>query len=258
MLNLAAGLFVNTQLESGLLTAEIRVKNVGPGHALPTGEPMRSMVMLVQAECDGEPLQATGGDTVPAFAGYLQRKTQADDWTQWEGAKTGQVISVVEHTGAFHDYNGPGRFGDGGFSATEKGLPVTSFVGFARITAVDGAVITTDPPVPAGDVAYLLPDTAWPEEGAPIGRYAGRPGMAFARVLTDRNQQQMVPHFVAEDVVIDNRLRPQESWTSTHTFQAPCSDPTVSARLMYRPYPPAINEERQWAGTETLMTEASR
>jgi hypothetical protein len=195
---------------------------------------------------------------VPAFGGFVARKTSEADWTQWEEAKTGQVLFVVRHPGGFWDYTGPGPFGDGRFSAADKGMAKTEFVGSVQITGVDGDTITTDGPLPSGDVAYLLPNADWPDNGAPIGRYAGRPGLAFARVLTDENGQQMVPHFAAVDVQIDNRLPPQVSWTSSHTFATPCTDPTVRARLLYRPYPPQLNDSRLWAGVETLMVEASR
>ncbi len=68
----------------------------------------------------------------------------------------------------------------------------------------------------------------------------------------------MVPHFMANDVVSDNRLMPQASFTSTHTFDAPCADPVVQARLLYRSYAPALAEERGWPNPSQLMQQVQR
>ena len=105
---------------------------------------------------------------------------------------------------------------------------------------------------------YRLPADEWPEDGDSIGRYAGRPGTGFARVLTDGAGQEMVPHFRASDVALDNRLMPQKSWESAHTFQVSCVDPVVHARLWYRPYVPRDNDLKQWGGTQRLMVGVSK
>ncbi|HIA00854.1 MAG TPA: hypothetical protein EYN66_02915 [Myxococcales bacterium] len=56
------------------------------------------------------------------------------------------------------------------------------------------------------------------------------------------------------DVKSDNRLLPQQSFVSTHQFEAGCENPTVSASLFHRAYPFALARERGWPLKETLMT----
>ncbi len=248
MLQLAAGLFVKKTVADGVLTAAVKTKNVGPGHALPTGEPMRSMALTVQAFCGDEPQAATGGDVVPAFGGYLARQAVGADWSVWPGAEAGQVVRVVTLTGQWHDYVGYGPFGDGTFTAEQKGMPVQHYAGEAMIESVDGDVVTFATPLPDGDIAYRVQaDT-----------YAGAPGFGFARVLTGPDGAEMVPHFLAVDVASDNRLLPQKSFTSNHTFAVACEDPTVQAVLWYRSYPRELALERGWPNEAIEMTRATR
>ena len=74
----------------------------------------------------------------------------------------------------------------------------------------------------------------------------------------DAAGRRMVPHFVATDVVSDNRLMPQQGYTTTHRFAATCPDPVVEARLYHRPYATWLAEERGWGNPSHLMTEARR
>lgn len=248
MLELAAALFLTTTTSDGVVTATVRTKNVGPGHAIPTGEPMRSLVLTVAAHCGEDPLRATGGDAIPAFADSVASSLAGDDWTQWPKAQVGDVIRVVTHPGSFREYEGFGPFGDGTFSTEQKGLRTSLVAGHSTVTAVENGVVTLDVPLSAGDAAYLTRDD----------RSAGAPGFAFARVLTDAAGRQMVPHFLATDVTIDNRLLPQRSFVSTHQFNATCPAPTVVATLYHRAYPPWLARERGWEPRETKMTEARR
>ncbi|MDP2312997.1 MAG: hypothetical protein Q8P41_08835 [Pseudomonadota bacterium] len=246
MLALAASLDVSTTLAEGTLTAAVTVANVGPGHAIPTGEPLRALILLVTATCDGLELAPTGGDVVPDYGGALATRTADEDWVEWPGAAVGDTLRVVQLTGAWHDYQGYGPFGDGRFSPEEKGLPVESLVGTATVLAVDGDRVTLDTPLPPGDRAYRTRGQA----------HAGAPGFAFARVLTGAEGTRMVPHFQAVDVASDNRLLPGATWTSTHTFAAPCAAPSVHATLLHRDYPLALATARGWTVTDQVMVEA--
>jgi hypothetical protein len=243
MLESAAAVFVSKTSENGVLTVLVRSKNVGPGHAIPTGEPMRSMVLNVEAHCDETLLTATGGSVVPAFGGYLAKQLSGTDWSLWPGASVGDVIAVVDITGQWLDYQGYGPFGDGTFSAEQKGMRVEHFVGMAKVIFVDGALVTLDSALPSGDVAYRLGQ----------GARAGMPGFGFARVLVDKDGQEMVPHFMAVDVKSDNRLLPQQSFTTTHNFESTCENPVVTATLYHRAYPFDLARERGWPLKETLM-----
>jgi hypothetical protein len=243
MLALAASVAIGTTLADGTLTAAVTVTNAGPGHAIPTGEPLRALILLVSATCDGAPLVATGGDVVPDYGGALDTKAAGADWSVWPGAAVGDTIRVVRTPGGWRDYTGHGPFGDGRFSAADKGLAVESYVGAATVTAVDGDRVTLDSALPLGDVAYRVRDAA----------YAGAPGFAFARVLVGADGARMVPHFLAVDVASDNRLLPTAAWTSTHEFASACAAPTVRATLLHRDYPYALATARGWAITDQVM-----
>jgi hypothetical protein len=249
LLKLAAGLQIASAVADGTLTAQITVKNVGAGHALPTGEPMRHLVLLVEATCDDAPLHATGGDVVPDFGGAAASQAGGQDWTVWPGAAVGDVIRVVRRTGQWLDYPAYGRFAD--FAPEAKGLAQEAWVGSATVTAVEGDRITTDAPLPEGDVAYRVSATAIPA-------WAGLPGFAWARVPVSADGRRMVHHLEAVDLASDNRLPPLAGSTSTHTFEAPCAAPVVHAQLYHRAHPWALSQARGWAARDTLMVEAVR
>ena len=258
MLQLAAAVFVDTALVDQEFTATIRVRNVGAGHAIPTGEPLRSLVLFVQARCGDEILVATGGDAIPGFGGWLDRKPSPEDWTNWPGAAVGDVIRVVEDAG-WHDYEGFGPFGDGSFDAAQKGLPQLRVLGQASVIAVNGDQVTLDQPLPPGDLAYRgRPDPFTAGAPTAAAAVAGAPGFAFARVLADQDGAHMVPHHRAVDVVADNRLLPQHEWTSAHVFEATCAEPIVDALLVHRAYPVELAAERGWASVQQVMVEVSK
>lgn len=248
MLGLAATLDVRSTLTGGELEAVVTVENVGPGHALPTGEPLRAVLLVVEARCGDTPLPATGGDVLPDWAGAVASQDATGDWTRWPLAEPGDTLRVVRRPGGWVDYEGFGPFGDGRFDAEAKGLPVEEAAGAATVLAVEGGVVTLDAPLPDGDVAYLTRGQAW----------AGRPGVAFARVLADAEGTPMVPHFAAVDVRSDHRLLPGAGWTSTHHFAAGCATPEVTATLWHRNYPWALAEARGWEVTDQGMAEVTR
>ncbi|MCB9546293.1 MAG: hypothetical protein H6706_10620 [Myxococcales bacterium] len=249
MLALAAALFIEREVVDGELVARVTLRNQGAGHGLPTGEPMRAVLVTVQAFCGDEPLAASGGDSLPGWAGARAQREGGEDWAVWPEAAAGMVIRVTRRTGEFHDYEGFGPFGDGTFGAAAKGLPVEVVVGEAEVTSVapDGTV-TLSQPLPAGERAWLG-DATW---------LAGAPGFAYARVLVDAAGNEMVPHFRAVDVRSDDRLLPLARHTSTHRFRTRCPEPTVVARVVHRPYPLALATERGWAVDDQVMVEVRR
>lgn len=259
MLENAASLAIERgRTDGGDEVARVTVRNLGAGHALPTGEPLRSLILRVEARCGGEPVPAIGGDAIPDFGGALATKGAGEDWQRWPGARVGQVVRVVRTPGGHHDYRGFGPFGDGRFDAAKKGLPITLVAGQSTIRAVDGDRVTFDAPLPAGDLAWLGEEApAGPGPSLPL---AGAPGFAFARVLADERGRRMVPHHRAIDVAVDNRLLPGDGFTSEHRFAA-CGKRgglTVRAVLLYRAYPVELARQRRWSGADTLMVEERR
>lgn len=259
LLQLAATVSVKLEpLVRGELSAKVTVKNVGPGHALPTGLPSRAMILLVRAQCGDQELQAIGGDVVPEFAGVLATKKPHEDWDHWPTARPGQRIRVLKHNG-WINYQGPGRFSGQTFNAYQKGLPKYEFVLESTIKAVDrNGKVTLSQPLPKAraDYAMLVEETRF--GAGPPQNLAGAPGFAFARVMADKNGNLNVPTFRANDIRSDNRIMPQESWTSTHKFRATCSDPKVRALLLYRSFPPEWIRERRWKRDDVVMAEEIR
>lgn len=250
MLELAAALFVEHTTLEGVTTANVTVKNVGAGHAIPTGEPSRQMILLVKALCGDLAQPAVGGHTVPDYGGELGRQPWGGA-TLWPNAQSGDSLRVLRTPGEWHDYPGWGPFGDGTFNDAEKGMPIELWVAELGITAVgETGALTLDDELPAGDVLILVRNS---EE-----EFAGSPGFAFARIMTDADGRRAVPHFVANDIASDNRLLPQESYTTTHVFNAACDDPVIHAQLLYRPYPLSLSRERGWPIEDRVMTQVRR
>ena len=245
MLELAATVSLTLAESEGELVASVTTKNVGAGHRIPTGEPMRSLLVEVSATCDGAPLAAVGGDVLPPWTGALEERGSDESWLSWPAASPGDRLVVTAEIGGFVDYSGYGPFGDGTFSPDQKGLVATDFAGAATIleVAADGTV-TLDSPLPTGDHAYLLRDAA---------TLAGTPGWAFARVTADSDGALFVPHAFATDIVSDNRLAPQQSWTSTHRFALCASGAVVSASLVHRNYAWSEATLRGWTLDDQLM-----
>ena len=258
MLDGAVKLDLEAEVAGGELVATVTLTNVVGAHAVPTGEALRSMVLRVDATCEGAAIPPTGGDAIPDFGGYLARKEKGEDWTTWPGAEIGQILRVVTRPGGWHDYSGFGSFGDGTFSAAQKGMAVEHVAGTATIIGVADGVVTLDAALPNGDVAYLVAPDAWPEEGAPAAAAAGAPGFGFARVLTGPDGDRMVPHFRAVDVASDNRLGPGAPWTSTHRFADTCQKPLVRAALTYRAYPQDLARARGWTVVEQLVNSETK
>ena len=249
MLALAAALQISKQIAADRVVARVTVKNVGAGHAIPTGEPLRHLLLTVRAECDGTPLSPIGGAAVPDYGGYRQQKQSGDDWAVWPGAQVGDRIRVIDQPGDYVDYRGVDPFADDRWTPEQRGLLREVYRGESIVVGVTGDRVTLDAPLPAGARAYLVrSEDDW----------AGRPGFGFARVLAAADGRRMVPHFAALDVVSDNRLMPQTEWTSEHTFAATCADPIVHAELAYRRYPVRLAREKRWSLQTQPMTEARR
>jgi hypothetical protein len=236
---------VEKAVNDGTLVAKVTIQNSAAGHAVPTGEPLRSVLVLVDAACEQSPLKPTGGSAVPDYGGALSWKANDADWTTWDKAKKGDVLRVIKQ-GSHVDYKGYGSFGDGTFSVEQRGILEETVLGESAVTDVAEGIVTLDPALPDGDVADLVRG-----EHA----HAGRPGAGFARVLLDKDGKRMVPHFKAVDVASDNRLMSQASWTSEHQFESPCAEPTVTVRVIQRAYPLALAQERGWPMRDKLWLE---
>lgn len=259
MLELAASVQLEPTRHEDTLEVAATVRNVGPGHALPTGEPMRHLVLQVSARCGDLPLPPLGGDAVSDIGGAIAVREAGEDWVLWPEAQVGYRVRVVSRSGAYHDYPGWGPFGDGTFGAEHKGIPVEHVVGEVTIVAVEGDLASFDAPLPEGDRAYLVDAPSWPEGGEEARAAAGAPGFAFARVTVDQHGQRQVAAHRAVDIASDNRLMPGASFTSHHSFSAEgCPDPQVGAVLTWRAYPVPLARLKRWSNPERVLVETWR
>lgn len=261
LLDVALGMWLAAEIVGNELSVSVKLSNQGAGHAIPTGEPMRSILLVVQANACGETLPLKGGLLLDDVAGALSRGIVGQDvlpsgneWS-WNDAaaiaKPGHVIRVIRDSGQWIDYPGIGFFANPLLGPAEKGLPLYAPVGEARVVSVLGNVLTVDKSIVAdpGDIVMLGNSFNGDfTDGASSLALAGAAGQSFARVLVDAAGTRLVPHYKAVDIVSDNRLPPLEPVTTSHLFALPagCPSASVTATALYRPVPLQLGRLRGW------------
>ncbi len=255
------GLGMDLEEADEQLEATVRVSNPACGHALPTGHPMRQLVLLLEAvDQDGQPVAAVGGQAVPDVGGYRIRAevgvdVSADGATLDLGERdlpNASSVRFVRPTGSWDYYEGPGTTFWDGLSAEDRGLPIHEVLGERTVQSVEDGVVTLDegpPRLVAGDIVYLVDgDDA-----------AGAAGWLFAKVTVDAAGERGVPHYRAVDIASDNRLGPDARNSSTHLFPVPGEGETttVTARLLTREYAAAIANDYGWETGDEQVREES-
>jgi hypothetical protein len=255
-----------------VLKAQVNVQNVLAGHAIPTGEPMRALVLVVRAEGCGQAWAPVDGGTIQDGGGSFARGVAGADvqangamlaWPSGAAAaKAGMRVRVVRSTGVFDDYVGIGFFGDPSLTPQEKGLPMFTPVGEATVTGVVGSSVQLDGAITllSGDVVYL--GDAMPaalDDGAAALSLAGAAGYTFMKTLVDPAGARHVPHHRAIDIASDNRVPPQGARATSHTFAIPagCASGKVSASLLYRPVPADMARLRGWDAKDWVVGKAT-
>jgi len=261
LLDAALGMWLEAKIDNADLMVRVKLSNQGAGHALPTGEPMRSLLLVVQASACGNKLDLKNGLSLDDIGGALASGIIGQDVTvvgkdwSWNAAglraKVGQVLRVFRATGQWVDYPGIGYFGNPALGAADKGIPERLPLGKAHIVSVANGVLTVDQgiTVEPGDIVWLGEDAPVDfSDGATSLALAGMAGHAFARVLVDASGERLVPHYKAVNMVRDNRLLPLEPVTTTHVFALPagCGAVSVQATALYRPVPVHIGRLRGW------------
>ena len=268
----AVALFVSAAPLGGELVASIGVQNFAAGHALPTGEPMRSLVLVVEATGCGAPLDATSGATVEDVGGAVAVGHVGTDafvagntltWPEGAArAQLGDVVRAVRPSGVYDDYPAVGFFADPSLTPYDKGIELAAPVGHATVIGVGAGTLDLDQPlgIAAGDLVFLgdAPPRVF-GDAEPSRALAGLAGRTFAKVLVDSAATRLVPHHRAVDVVSDNRIPPAAVAWSSHGFVMPaaCASATVRATLLYRPAPVMLARERGWDGRDYVIAEAS-
>ena len=265
-----SALFVSVALSAnaGEVDASVSVANIGCGHAIPTGEPMRSLIMLVDAQGGGcaQALPPSGGMTVHDVGGFAARGVEGTDVTTagttmtWAAgallASGGDVVRIVRPSGVFDDYDGVGLFAGNALTPAEKGLEIHEPVGEASVVSAGGGQLQLDQSltVLAGDIVYLGDPTA-ATDGQTSLRLSGAAGYTFSKVLTDTSGARGVAHYRATDIASDNRIKPGDNAITTHSFTAlgGCTSATVTATVIYRPHPTAMAAERGWDAKDYVI-----
>jgi len=88
------------------------------------------------------------------------------------------------------------------------------------------------------------------------GNYAGLPGAVFAKVLQDDNGNLNVPFWRATSIATDTRIRPKTTVTLSYEFalKDPEDEPTVEAKLIYRPVMRPLAKSKKWSVDDILIT----
>jgi hypothetical protein len=272
LLDSAASLTGSASIESSELVVEASVTNFGAGHGLPTGEPLRSMLLVVDARCADVPLIQVSGPSLSQIAGALASGEVGQDiqvgnaslqWTAVESLAmdTPFRLTAFRPTGSFLDYDGVGPFSsaEGSFAVSEKGLPEFTPLGTWTATQTSPGYLTPDGllDLEPGDILILGELFVAPSDGAASNLLAGQAGIDFARVLSDAGGAWPVPHHRAVDILRDNRLLPYIGDSRSYRFDLPsgCDSPTVQLTLLYRRYPPGLARQRGWPSIDHLMAE---
>ncbi len=265
----AVSIEVTTAVGPGVVDVDVTLANVACGHAIPTGEPMRALVLAVDVSGCAQRFEAVGGMTIPDVGGARATAVVGADASvvgatiDWPAgatsAKSGDVVRFVRPTGVFDDYDGVGLFEGATLSAQEKGMEILEPVAEAVVVSVVGTVVTLDRSVSAAAGDRVSLGDAAPAafaDGDPSLALAGAPGWAFARVLVDPDGVRNVPHFRAVDAVSDNRIRPLTSASTQHRFTIPsgCTTADVKATVLYRPLPLGLGRERGWDASDFVVS----
>jgi hypothetical protein len=270
MLDRALVMTVDTAFgaEPGALEVSVSLMNYGAGHAVPTGEPMRSLLLVLQVDACGLPTRAIAGSSISDSGGALVSGRVGDEidfdgsWPAGAArAQPGQRLRVTRPTGDFVDYPGVGWFADPSLTAEEKGIPEMLSIADALVVDTAGDTIVTDPELDLVDGDLLwLGETPALGEGDASAAIAGMPGQDFARITVDPEGRRRVPHYRAVDLASDNRIPPGEEVVSMHAFAVDeaCDDITVTATLLYRRAPLELARERGWDDVEHVVTSVTQ
>ncbi len=220
------------------VTATVTLANSSAAHAVPTGEPMKQLIIQVEAtDADGTVVPATGGQVIPDVGGHVllgilgtDLSVDGSDLTFQDAVlpdEPGLMVRFVRRPGDWIDYDGPGTNGFSGEDRTaeERGLPREDFLGERTVAGTAGDTATLDDPPPdlvEGDRVYLVRE----------GDLAGAVGWLHGKVLLASDGTRGVPHYRAVDVASDNRIAAEGTNTSTHLFTG--QDLTVTATLIRR------------------------
>lgn len=252
------GFSLDAEWTDGRVAFEVTVSNWSAAHAVPTGEPMRQLLVLVDAvDASGAPAVLAEGPTIPDVGGYSATGVLGDDAVlsgsavELSGAALPSGVAtlrIVRATGEWADDSGPGTRWFEDLSAEERGLPLYRLVDQVPVTGVSGDTATlARAPVGAepGDRVYLCTDD----------EYAGAAGWLYAKTLVDADGSRGVAHFRAVDIASDNRIAPGVRARTAYAVDLPGG--TVTARLVRRRYAAPVAARYGWDPGDLELLRAS-
>ena len=272
LIDTAVHLSVVAQSEGNLLNVSTSVANVGCGHAIPTGEPLRAMYVVVELDEACQNATLVDGPILNDIGGYISKGIVGEDitinglevtWHTEVNSTVETALRIVRPTGEFEEYIGIGHFSDTELSPSEKGLERYTRISDSLITDSTDMVFTTATPLEYrdGDIVYLVEHNTTIQDGQNSKGLAGQLGQSFAKILVDDQGTQQVPHYRATDIIRDNRIPPGSNVVLNHTFelQEGCATGTITAKMVYRPLPINISKQYGWDSTDYVIatTEAS-
>jgi hypothetical protein len=251
LLKLAASLEHQVVREEDEIHIDVTVTNIGAGHAIPTGVPLRSMILHVEMHCGDEKIQPKSGDIIDEIGGFLEKKTITSslESLDFENPRVGLDVLIVKKTENPYDYEGFEPFNSQFLEVEKRGWFSIDVVGRHKITDVVDGKVTLDPPLPSdisGNIYVIDRQNS---------SFLGEAGVAFARVFVDQQNRPQVPGFLAVDIQRDNRILPKKSWTSNHHFITDCEDPVLTLTLWHRNVPQWLAMQRGWTIEDQIMVQ---
>jgi hypothetical protein len=266
LIDTAVHLSIIAQSEGNTLTVSTSVANVGCGHAIPTGEPLRAMYVVLELNEQCRDGTVVEGPILDDVAGFISKGIVGEDitmtgqeisWYTPLDISTDTMIQVLRPTGEYEEYVGIGRFADASLSPAEKGLAKYTSVAKSLITEVNDNTLTLDTSLSleSGDIVYIVENNIALQDDQPSKGLAGMAGQSFAKILVDSQGAQQVPHYRATDILRDNRIPPGSNVVLNHVFELPdgCSTGSISAKMIYRPIPMIVAAEYNWASNDFII-----
>lgn len=268
LIDTAVHLSIQTERVGDTLQVSTSVANVGCGHAIPTGEPMRAMYVLIDVETDCGAIVLQSGSIVDEIGGSLASGVVGESvvlsdnvllWTLPDPLEYNELtLKVLRATGEYQDYTGIGYFAEPERTLEEKGMPNYTLVGQTAVTEVEGGLAMNEAiELQAGDKLFLVSTTATLEDGMASQGLVGRVGQSFAKVLVDADGNLQVPHYKATDILRDNRIPPGSNLVLPHTYQLGegCTTGTVTATMLYRPHPMNLSQQYGWDAQDFVIAQ---
>lgn len=84
---------VHSSVEDGIVSVNVELKNTGAGHSVPSGQPMRNIILLVSVvDSSGKPLPFVEGERVPVWGGV---SGGSKDYAGQPGKGFAKVLSTL-------------------------------------------------------------------------------------------------------------------------------------------------------------------